>query len=102
MEMKDLIDKKTGVVITYPDNKSPKVSVPVSSFPLNLWREWDADCKLNFNDCRWMKIWNDHLKSQIKEKDEIIDKAMQELQETAEQPEREEKKEGKLGLLNGG
>ena len=36
-------------------------SFGVNSFPSNQWLEWDADCKEHFGDCRWIKMWNDHL-----------------------------------------
>ncbi len=39
------------------------ISFGVSAFPINLANEWDADCKQNFGDCRWIKMWNDHEKS---------------------------------------
>ena len=32
----------------------------VSAFPIELWKEWDSDCKAKYGDCRWIKIWNDH------------------------------------------
>ncbi|MHA2202179.1 MAG: hypothetical protein ACW991_00685 [Candidatus Hodarchaeales archaeon] len=37
------------------------VLVTASSFPSNQWSEWDLDCKENYGDCRWMKMWSDHL-----------------------------------------
>ena len=35
----------------------------VSGFPIPLWKEWDFECKRDFGDCRWMKIWHDHLRA---------------------------------------
>jgi hypothetical protein len=26
-----------------------------------LLDEWEENCQRNFGDCRWMKMWNDHL-----------------------------------------
>jgi len=43
------------------NEKNVNVSVTASSFPPHLFLEWDADCKQNFGDCRWMKMWFDHL-----------------------------------------
>jgi len=40
------------------------VNVTSGAFPVNLWKHWDEDCKENFGDCRWMKMWHDHLMSQ--------------------------------------
>jgi len=47
----------------------PNVTMKVTSsaFPMNLFREWDKDCKERFGDCRWMKMWNDHLASKSME-----------------------------------
>jgi len=36
-------------------------SFGVNSFPEELWNEWDKNCKESFGDCRWIKMWNDHL-----------------------------------------
>lgn len=44
----------------------------VSGFPVTLWNEWDAECKLNFGDCRWMKIWHDHLRAREFENHQIL------------------------------
>jgi len=43
------------------------MKVTASAFPMNLFREWDKDCKERFGDCRWMKMWNDHLASKSME-----------------------------------
>ena len=42
-------------------NQTMTVNVTSGSFPLNLFMEWDKDCKENFGNCRWMKMWHDHL-----------------------------------------
>jgi len=39
------------------------VSFGVSAFPVSLFEEWDRDCKEKFGDCRWIKMWNDHIRS---------------------------------------
>lgn len=39
------------------------MSLSVSAFPDELWKEWNMDCKLNYGDCRWIKMWNDHQRS---------------------------------------
>jgi len=45
------------------DSRGNEISVSIncSSFPAKLFIEWDKDCKERFNDCRWMKIWHDHM-----------------------------------------
>lgn len=35
----------------------------VSGFPDAQWKEWETDCKKNFGDCRWLKMWNDHMRA---------------------------------------
>ncbi|RLJ03641.1 MAG: hypothetical protein DRP11_00150 [Candidatus Aenigmatarchaeota archaeon] len=37
------------------------VSVTSGSFPIQLFQEWEEDCKRRFGHCRWMKMWSDHL-----------------------------------------
>ena len=45
------------------EEKGSDVTVTVTSgcFPAELFREWDEDCKKKFGNCRWMKMWFDHL-----------------------------------------
>jgi len=35
--------------------------ITCSGFPDKIWREWEQSCKEEFGDCRWMKMWMDHL-----------------------------------------
>lgn len=37
------------------------VSITSGSWPIGLLKEWEADCIKNYGNCRWMKMWNDHL-----------------------------------------
>jgi len=37
------------------------ITLVCGSFPFQLSKEWEADCKARFGDCRWMKMWHDHL-----------------------------------------
>jgi hypothetical protein len=37
----------------------------VSAFPLDLWNEWDSDCRQYYGDCRWIKMWDDHQKAKF-------------------------------------
>ena len=50
-EMKEIIRKRP----------LKTVSMNVGSFPDDLYAEWDNDCKRRFGNCRWMKIWYDHM-----------------------------------------
>lgn len=49
------------------DNKNLKedtgpVTYPViNRFPMSKWMEWEKDCKENYNDCRWFKMWSEHI-----------------------------------------
>ena len=33
------------------------------NFPIKQWEEWKKDCKGNFNEVYWSKVWTDHLKA---------------------------------------
>jgi len=43
--------------------KNTSLTVSCSSFPFKLWKSWDSDCIETFGNCRWMKMWHDHLAS---------------------------------------
>jgi hypothetical protein len=75
-------DKKAGNV---------KVGFVANDFPLSNFIEWDMDCKKNFGDCRWLKLWNDHmlaktvgLHSLLFDKIENLEKELNELKEPAQ------------------
>lgn len=47
----------------------------VSAFPIEKWAEWELDCKSNFGNIYWIKIWQDHLTSkQFATIDSLFDK----------------------------
>lgn len=48
------------------------------TFPMKQWVEWDKDCKENYGDVRWLKVWNDHLNAN---KDKIFDVVYQRVDE---------------------
>jgi len=56
--------KKNNETNRKEDRKKITVGVTVADFPFSLWLEWDKSCKEQFGDCRWMKMWHDHLSSQ--------------------------------------
>ncbi len=87
---------REGITITHPEGKAPKVGIIVGSFPFTLWKEWDNDCKANYGDCRWAKMWSDHLRANMKI-EEIRKEILQE-----EPEERVEEEKDDLGLLNPG
>lgn len=37
------------------------VTVISNAFPSELFDEWDEDCRKIHGDCRWMKMWFDHM-----------------------------------------
>ena len=37
----------------------------VSGMPPKKFREWDASCRENNSDIRWVKIWEDHKANQL-------------------------------------
>lgn len=100
-EFKDKMDKRLGVLITYTDKGTGLVSMPVGSFPLKLWQEWEQDCKENFNGIRWMKIWNDHLKAKNNNLEFEVELYKVEMEKQKEKVE-EEAEGNPLGLLNPG
>jgi hypothetical protein len=64
----EVVEKtKDGKLVPSPGADSATVSETIglsaSNFPMDYFHEWDADCKKYFGNCRWMKIWNDHLAS---------------------------------------
>lgn len=58
------MSSKTKVEEKIPRNRAEgTVGFTVSAFPSTQWSEWDKDCKRNFGDCRWIKIWHDHVRA---------------------------------------
>jgi len=62
------------------------ITVSASAFPLELFKEWEADCKSRFGDCRWIKMWNDHMRakdydfySEVLERIRILEQEVQKL-----------------------
>lgn len=55
-------------------------SFRVSAFPNKQWDEWKSDCKENFGDCHWIKIWHDHVRVKDLDKIEKLDKRIEALE----------------------
>ena len=51
-------------------SEKKNLSVTCGDWPPELFDEWSSDCKKNFNDIRWVKMWYDHNKS--KEHDTLL------------------------------
>ena len=47
----------------FGNEKRDSLTISANSFPFKLWNEWDSDCIETFGNCRWMKMWHDHLAS---------------------------------------
>lgn len=41
-----------------------------ANFPIKLWEEWKRQCKEQYGDIYWIKVWADHTKAQ--EYDKIV------------------------------
>lgn len=57
------------------------VLVTASGFPSKQWKEWNEDCKENYGDCRWVKMWSDHLNTQNSELYDSLLKKYRELED---------------------
>jgi len=72
--------------------KKEPFSVTISSTWTNIKAldEWDKDCKANFGNCRWMKMWNDHLAAK---REGFLNTILEKLDELKERIDKLEKKE---------
>jgi len=70
------------------------ISFGVSAFPIELHREWKADCEKYFGDCHWSKMWTDHIKAKDVDKISKLEDRIAELEsmiQAMKQPKKEEK-----------
>ena len=51
----------------------------VGHFPILLFNEWDKECKEQYGDTRWIKIWQDHIIAKQSRKEEAMWKYMMDL-----------------------
>jgi len=65
-------------------------SFRVSAFPNKQWDEWKQDCKDNFGDCHWIKIWHDHVRVKDLDKIEKLDKRIEALEFKIDNKKKEE------------
>ena len=63
-----------------PDN-NVTIGLVAAGFPLDLFQLWEEDCKENFGNHRWVKIWQDHLTSRVGMDVVQLIKAVESLQE---------------------
>jgi len=59
-EEEEKTKKMDGYTVRWTRKGYKVVDMPVGNFPFNLFEQWKKDCKENFADVRWMKIWHDH------------------------------------------
>ena len=45
------------------NKKKDGVGIFVGNFHFKIFQEWDNSCRTIFGNCRWMKMWHDHLAS---------------------------------------
>ena len=94
-----MVEKKKETEKETDKELVPNVTMKVtaSAFPMSLFKEWDKDCKERFGDCRWMKMWNDHLASKSMEMYIDLSTQLSEMKDRIsileETPEKEEKEE---------
>lgn len=77
------------------------ILVSASAFPLELWKEWDKDCQEQFSDCRWIKMWTDHIKAKQVNKIEEFERRLVELEVMIQNKPKEEVKEEFVETLGG-
>ena len=58
------IEKKHPGVISTPTEVKEYHTLIANGFIKNLWEIWKKNCRENYNDVHWAKIWTDHLKAQ--------------------------------------
>lgn len=51
---------KEVMALALGDEDTNTVGFTVAKFPAASFIEWDKDCIKNWNNRRWMKMWNDH------------------------------------------
>lgn len=96
--------KANNASIARNAKKENRVRVTITSgdWPVHLLNEWEEDCKQNYNDIRWVKMYQDHksartldnivdLLASIKKEVEVLNARI----ESLENPEkREDENEG--------
>lgn len=60
VEKVEKVEKKKVEPIQVTPQDDVRVSITSGNWPVHLLREWEIDCKANYNDIRWMKIYSDH------------------------------------------
>ncbi len=79
------------------------VGFTVAGFPVEMWKDWENDCKRNFGDCRWIKMWNDHLRAKDNEFRQFVLKKIKELETRIEVLSQDSSKsnEQEVGTMSG-
>ena len=71
-------ERYNGMRVWKDETNKVSVSPTFSHFPMDNWIEWEQDCKLNYDDRRWFKAHNDHLKAKDSDIHAVIFKRIEE------------------------
>ena len=75
------------------------------TFPVEQWKQWDAACKQDYGDVRWLKIWNDHMNTNNDYKFNMLSHKVEDVLamyvELKQQVEKKEDVNEKIGVLGG-
>jgi len=99
-DVREEIDKDTGIIIRYNDKGIPYISIPIGNVPYEQGMKWIKDCKERFNGNRWLKVQHDHLQSLNFDLQTAVAFLEKELEKKREGVKTEDM--NPLGLLNGG
>ena len=104
-EIENLLKDKSGSFSTRTDTEGrTRVDFSISDFPGVLFSEWDKDCKEQYNDMRWLKMYCDHLVANGKDADRdlIVQDVLAIIEsQQMQQPKKEERKDERVSTLTG-
>ena len=95
-ELKQRMDKKTGVIVRYDAKGNPFVSMPVGKIPEKQFQEFNQFVESEHAGNRWLAIWTLYLRNKNFDIQAEAEAYKQELM----QPEDDSPESNPLGLLN--
>jgi len=81
--------------------KNATLTITCSGFPFRLWKEYDKDCMEKFGNCRWMKMWHDHLAAKQLDVFTTLMNEIEELKFRIEKLEKKPREEKRVLTLGG-